>query len=218
MNMPIENLDCHPEGIQINVLEDREGQEQLPVIPEDDQEPQDGAVIPEDDHQDGTVSSASSNIDSDSVQEDLPEKMPPQNVGMKQEWERGLQDLYDSVNYRHIELDIPNDISSHTVASRLLGKAYELAQQARMINTWAHRQFHNAQKNLAHTTKQLEVAEHQVKKIAAAIEGPRFHAVLCESKGVQIMPNVVEQDEEICRVSMNGSDPVAVIAIPNYSN
>ena len=71
-----------------------------------------------------------------------------------------------------------------------------MEQQSRALYFWAHRQLSNAQKNLIHTVRRLEIAEQQVKRIVEAIEGgPRFRVVQYEPQGVRIMPYVVEQDD-----------------------
>ena len=103
--------------------------------------------------------------------------------------------------YDH-ELDIPQGPPTHTEASRLVAKAYELAQKSRALNVWAYRQLSNAEKNVHYTKRRLEVAEQQVKRVIDAIEaegGPKYRVVQYEPQGVPILPYVVEQDDGECQ-------------------
>lgn len=99
-------------------------------------------------------------------------------------------------SYMGHQLDIPETPPTHTEASRLIARAYEMEQQSRALNSWAYRQLSNAEKNLDYTMRRLKIAEQQVKQIVEAIEGgPRFRVVQYEPQGVRIMPYVVEQDD-----------------------
>ncbi|KJA22776.1 hypothetical protein HYPSUDRAFT_201863 [Hypholoma sublateritium FD-334 SS-4] len=145
---------------------------------------------------------------------------PPQYAAGSEpdEWESGLRASYASLtsNLQSIQLEIPGHTLTHTEASGLVGQAYEIEQHARILHTWAHRQLSNATKNVAFSERRLAAAEAQVRKIVELIERNRYWRVVQEEPaGVPIMPYVIEQDEEVCALSMNGCDPISVLIAPN---
>ena len=97
------------------------------------------------------------------------------------------------------QVEIPQLPLTHTQASRLVGKAYEMEQKARILHTWAHRQLSNAKKNVEYSARRVEAAETQVEKIVRLIERDRYRRVVqYEPRGVPIMPYVVEQNGGQC--------------------
>ncbi|KJA23977.1 hypothetical protein HYPSUDRAFT_53902 [Hypholoma sublateritium FD-334 SS-4] len=124
--------------------------------------------------------------------------------------ENGLNDRQRSYNFEHISLDIPAAFTSHAEASEVLGKAYDLVVQAHVYKTWAKKQRECAEENVNFTERQLEAAERQVDRAIEAIEDDGFrvfHDDLRSSR-VPAVPYVVEIRHDICRLSVNGTDPV----------